>query len=466
MTIERRYHIPHIVALAAVIIGAFLVLWPHTWFDSILSRAAGLVVITIGLLATAVIPEYLTALVLFLAAMLLKVAPPGIIFSGFQSTAVWLVFSGLVIGVAITGTGLGKRIAVRLAGHLGGSYARIISGMIVVGVAFAFIMPSAMGRVALIVPITVALADHFGFKAGSNGRTGLILAALLGTFIPAFSILPANVPNMILAGMAESQLNTPLLYGEYLARHFPVFGILKAILIVAAIILIYPDQPSVTIQSTTDESGPMQPQEKWLTFVLAILLLLWMTDFIHHVSPAWIGLAGAVLLLLPRLGIVTAMQFNTKVNFGSIFFVAGVIGLGSIIKYSGLGAYIGKGLFAVLPLSPETPFIDYLSISIASTLTGLFATLPGVPAVIVPLSTELSVATGFPIKAVLMIQVIGFSTVFLPYQAPPIIVALQMSGESAQRIMKPLMVLAAVTYGVLVPLNYLWWSTMGWLYGT
>ncbi len=212
-------------------------------------------------------------------------------------------------------------------------------------------------------------------------------------------------------------------------------------------------------------SEPMQRQEKLLTFVLAILLVLWMTDFIHHISPAWIGLAGALLLLLPRIGIVTALQFNTKINFGSIFFVAGVVGLGSIINYSGLGIWVGKGLLSVLPLSSETPFISYLSISIASALTGLITTQPGVPAVMVPLSTEISAATGFPIKAVLMMQVTGFSTVFLPYQAPPIIVALQMSGESTRSILKPLFYLAILTYVALVPLNYWWWRTLGWLYG-
>ena len=465
MAIERKSRVAGLIAGLAVAAGVLLMCWPGTGLGPAERRAAGLVVAAIGLLATAVIPEVLTALMLFAAAMLLNAAPAGVVFSGFESTAVWLVFSGLILGAAITSTGLGRRIAGGLANHLQGGYTRIVAGVTLLGTAFAFIMPSAMGRVALLVPITAALSGHFGFKEGSNGRTGLILAATLGTFIPAFSILPANVPNMILAGMAERQLDAPLLYGEYLALHFPVLGLLKAVLIVAVIVRLYPDRPVLVDRRPGAGPEPMQRPEKRLTLVLAVLLVLWLTDFLHHVSPAWIALAGAVLLLLPRVGVVGAGQFNTKINFGSVFFVAGVVGLGSIIHHSGLGVLVGKGLLAVLPLRPEAPFASYLSIATASALTGLVTTQPGVPAVTVPLAAEISAASGLPLKTVLMIQVAGFSTVFLPYQAPPLVVALQMSGESTRGMLKPLLLLAAVTMAALVPLNYLWWGVLGRLHG-
>lgn len=97
--------------------------------------------------------------------------------------------------------------------HLEGSYIKIIAGVVLIGVIFSFLMPSAMGRVILLIPIALGIAEHFAFSAGSNGRTAIILAAIFGTFIPAFSILPANVANMILAGLAEHQFNFSFLYG-------------------------------------------------------------------------------------------------------------------------------------------------------------------------------------------------------------------------------------------------------------
>ena len=63
-------------------------------------HGAALTLFAIGLYATRIIPEFLTAFAYFLVAMLFAVAPASVVFSGFQSTAFWLIFSGLIIGVA------------------------------------------------------------------------------------------------------------------------------------------------------------------------------------------------------------------------------------------------------------------------------------------------------------------------------------------------------------------------------
>lgn len=454
--------VSRIVVLVATILGVWLGFFTAELMPPPLGRAAGLALITISIFATAIVPEYLGALLFFLLAMVFTVAPAPVVFSGFNSTAVWLIFGGLVLGVAINATGLGQRIAKALAAHLAGTYPRLIGGMVAVGLLIAFIMPSSMGRVVLIIPITLALADHFGFSASANGRTGLVFAGVLGTFIPAFAILPANVPNMVLAGLAESQLDAHLYYGQYFILHFPVLGLIKALLIIALICKLFPDQPRVQNHDAMS-SGPISLQEKQLTLVLISLLALWGTDFWHHISPAWVAMAGSIVLMLPKVNIVTAEHFNQKINYSSVFFVAAVIGLGAVINDTGLGSAVGQQLLSVVPLSQDTPFISYLSVSAVSMLSGLLATLPGIPAIMTPLAQDISASTGFSLDAVLMLQVIGFSTLLMPYQAPPVMIALSLSGQPLSRMMKMLGSLVVITCLLLWPLNYLWWQLLGWI---
>ena len=90
------------------------------------------------------------------------------------------IFGGLVMGVAISTTGLGERIARTLAPIFGHSYLGVITGVTLVGVTLGFLMPSSMGRAVLLMPIALLLARRFGFEPGSRGFIGVVLAAAFG----------------------------------------------------------------------------------------------------------------------------------------------------------------------------------------------------------------------------------------------------------------------------------------------
>ncbi len=448
------------------ILGAVALLLLPDASPSVATKAAALALVTIVFWATAIIPEHITSLLFFLLAMLFSISTKNVVFSGFASAAVWLVFGGLVIGVAISSTGLGDRLARQAAVYLHGSYLKIISGLVGAGVLFSFLMPSAMGRVVLLTPIALSLATHFGFKEGSKGKTGVLLAIILGTYIPAFGILPANVPNMVLVGMAESQYHFSILYGPYLLLHFPLLSLAKAISIVVLILFFFRDQPAEAItqkKHDTHDAQSLSRNEIVLAAVLVIMLGLWVTDYLHHISPAWIALTGATFLLFPSINIVSKKQFNQKINWASIFFIAGILGLGGVINQTGLGHSIATHIITLLPLGEGHGFINYMSISMASALTGVATTLPAVPAVFTPLSETMAQATGLPIDTLLMLQVVGFSTVIFPYQAPPIVIGMQLSGEKISSAAKVCFALAAITCLFLLPINYLWWKLLDWL---
>ena len=150
-------------ALAVFSLAVILLVMPAPagWQPEVL-RAAGLVVFAIGFFATGVLPEFVTSLAFFALASLIAVAPPEVIFAGWASTAMWLTVGGLIVGIAVNRTGLGARLASRLTGLFGETYKAQVAAMVLVGVALSFFMPSTMGRVILLVPIALALADRLG----------------------------------------------------------------------------------------------------------------------------------------------------------------------------------------------------------------------------------------------------------------------------------------------------------------
>ncbi|CAA7615615.1 SLC13 family permease [Magnetospirillum sp. SS-4] len=426
------------------------------------SRALALAVAAIGLWATGVIPEPITAIFFFTLAMLLKAAPAQVVFGGFESAALWLIFGGLIMGVAVKSTGLGERIATRLGRAFGTSYWGVITGVTLVGVAMGFLMPSSMGRAILLMPIALSLAARYGFKPGGNGHLGVVLAAAFGCHVPTFSVLPANVPNLVMVGAAETLWGYAPSYGEYLLLHFPVLGLLKTAIMIVLIVRLWPDTPRPDAEATR-ALGPVTAAERQLSLLLAAALTLWATDFWHHVSPAWISMAAAAILLMPSIGLVSRRAFNEQVNFGSMFYVAGIMGLGAVVDKSGLGGRLAEAVLAVLPLAPDSPAANFASLAALSTVTGMFTTLPGTPAVLTPLAGEMARASGLSVEAVLMSQVLGFSNPILPYVSPPLVVAMQLGGERPGAAQRLCLWLAGITILVLLPLDFLWWRLLGWL---
>ncbi len=423
--------------------------------------AALLTAFAVGLWATGWLPEYLTALCYFALAMILGAAPASTVFAGFASSAFWLILSGYVLGIAIRKTGLADRAAHALTARLSGSYPKLVAGVVLLTYALAFVMPSNMGRIAVLMPIVLAVADRVGLPEGDPGRTGLALVVGFGTFMLSASILPANVPNLVMAGSIETELGIRLTYLPYLLLHAPVLGVLKGVALAGCTCLLFRGRPAAVPAAAPP--GPLSPAERRLAVLLAVTLLLWLTDSVHGISPAWIGLAAACVCLLPGAGLVTHEEFATQVNFRTSIYVAGILGMAALVTRSGLAGRLGQALLAVAPLDPAAPFRSFAALVGVSSLLNFVVTSNGVPALYTPLARTLAAASGFPLLTVLMVQVIGFSTTILPYQSAPIVVAVQMGRVPAAAAVRLCLALAALTFLVLVPLDYLWFRLLGML---
>lgn len=431
------------------------------WFTHPLFLPSLIVGVTIVLWATSLLPEFITALLFFAAAMVAKIAPPEVIFGGFASSAFWLVFSGFVLGVAIRKTGLADRAARALSARLTDSWPLMVGSVVLLSYALAFVMPSNMGRIALLMPIVAAMAARAGINDGTRAWYGLALAVGFGTFQLSATILPANVPNLVMSGAAEGSYGIHLNYLPYLLLHTPVLGLLKGLVLIGLICWLFPGKPHAPRELTP--AGPMSREEKRLAWLLAVVLIMWVGESWHGIGPAWTGLAAACVTLLPRVGFITGDEFSSGVNMRTCIYVAGILGLAITVTQTGIGSAVGGALLHVMPLDPDNPFTSFLALTGITTALNFIMTANGVPALYTTLAQSFADATGFPLLSVIMIQVLGYSTPLLPYQASPIVVAMALGKVPARAGMLLCLALAIATYLVLLPLDYAWFRVLGQL---
>ena len=81
-----------IAGLAILLAVVLTVAPPFLGLDDHLQRTLGVVIGAVGLWATGVVPPHYTSLLFMFFAVALPLAAAPIVFSGFHSSAVWLVF--------------------------------------------------------------------------------------------------------------------------------------------------------------------------------------------------------------------------------------------------------------------------------------------------------------------------------------------------------------------------------------
>nr|WP_272212112.1 SLC13 family permease [Marinicella sp. W31]MDC2878015.1 SLC13 family permease [Marinicella sp. W31] len=452
-----------VAALAALALG--LAFYPQSLMTTEQARTLGIVLVTLSLWATALVPAYLASLIFVAVALLFKLAPPDVVFSGFHSSAMWLIFSGFLIAAGVRKAGLSERIGAGLTARISHNFTLLIFGIFAIAIVLSFVMPSSLGRFFLLWPIASALADKLGFSKGTAGRAAVALATTFACHIPGFTLLPSNVPNLVLAGAAQTIYGVDLTYAQYMALHFPILGLVKSLIIIALILHFFPDTP-VPVASqdqTKTQPAPLDWRQWYVIAVLVVTLAFWMTDTFHGINPAWIGICASIALLMPGIGPVGPEDFDKNMNFSVFLFMAGFLAVGAVVNITGLGVVIAHGMEQVLPLAPGQDFLNFLSLSLMAFVVGIISILPGVPAVLTPMAAELSSLTGLSLMTVLMTQVIGFSTILFPYQSAPLMVGMQVTEQPIKNMMKILLPLALITTFILVPLDFLWWKLLGFM---
>jgi hypothetical protein len=418
-----------------------------------------LVAFTVALWATAALPALHSGAIFFALALATGVAPAIPLLSGFWSDAAALVFGGLVIGGAAERSGLGRYVARALMGGLA-TYPRLITGVLIGSGTLSFLVPTTMGRLAITIPIVIAAAKEAGYGPASRGYAGTILTAVAGNYLTSYAILPSNLTNVIALGALEGLGGPTIQYGHYLLMCLPVLGIVKGILFVAAICLLF-RAPAPQMAAISDSPNILGAPARRLAMLLAVTVLLWVTDFAHHIKPGWIALAAGLVCLLPGVGLARFEEMVDLNKFTSVFSLAAVLGVATVLTYSGAGAMIAKGLTAFVPPSGASPGYGFMLIAVAASAIAACATVVGSIAIVTPTLPGIEAATGLPVTAGLIAELVGLQSVFFAFEAVPIMVGLIMGKVATSAALRLLIPLAITGLAIVAPLQILWLRLLG-----
>ena len=305
---------------------------------------------------THILEPAITGLIgIYLAWALGLVAFP-VAFAGFSNTTPWFLFGAMLFGMMATKSGLARRLAFSVMRRVGGTYSRLLLGVIISDFILTLLVPSGVARVAIMGSVAIGIVEVFGVARTSRIARGMFIT-LTYTATIFDKMVIAGAASITARGVIERVGQVEVLWSHWALAFLPV-DLLTILCAWRVTIWMYPPEvitpPGGTgfLDAELRRMGPMSPLEKRSAALMAIAIGLWMTDFIHHIPSPMIGIGIGLAATLPRIGVLDVEDVR-KLNFLIIIFVAAAISTGDILRETGALKLITDAAFGWLE-----PFVD------------------------------------------------------------------------------------------------------------
>jgi solute carrier family 13 (sodium-dependent dicarboxylate transporter), member 2/3/5 len=237
-------------------------------------------------------------------------------------------------GMMVGKSGLARRLAFAVVRAVGHSYPRLLLGLIISDFILTPIVPSGIARVVIMAAIAMGLVEAYGVDKRSNIARGMFIILVYQTTI-FDKMLIAGASSITARGAIEKFGQVDVLWSQWFLAYLPCDILVMFIAWRLALWLYPPETASLPggadyIRSERRKMGPWSTTEIKSALLMLVAIVLWMTDFVHHIPAPMIGLGVGLLAVMPRLGVLDTKDVRT-INFLPIFFVAAAVSLSNVL---------------------------------------------------------------------------------------------------------------------------------------
>lgn len=395
----------------------------------------------------------------------LKIVNFEVAFSGFANDTPWFLMGALLFGTMAARSGLAKRLAYMVTLRVGTNYSRLLLALILSDFLLTPLVPSGMARVTVMAAVAIGLIETFGVGIGSNIGRGmfLILTYTAGVFDKTIIAGAAAITGR---GSIESVGGVQVLWSQWLVAYLPI----DAITILAAwwltLKLYPPEQASLPggrqyLENALREAGPWSTLEKKALALMLAAVVLWSTDFLHHISSSMIGLGIGLIAVMPFSRILTLDEFR-KLNFLQVFFVAAAISMGNVLVATKGLAVLTTSVLAWLEPLLTNSFFAPLALYWTGFVYHLFlASEISMLATSTPLLMQFAAEHGLSVLKVGMLWVFAASGKIFVYQSAVLIVGYGYGYFRARDIFIMGLLMSIVDSAALLLVVPFYWPLIG-----
>lgn len=367
------------------------------------------------------IPFSVSGCLLMLICLFYGIAPE-IVFSGFASSALWVLIPALFFGFVLVKTGLGRRISYLVVKSFKPSFSSLILAWVIIGLVLSAATPSISVRVSIVMPLALSFVEICKLKKGSNGRALILLTAWAMVLLPGSGWLTGSLWGPIVMGMynATPGLEGIISFNTWGKVALMPIAISTILLIVGGYFVLKPEKEisvsKETFSNEYDKLGPMSRDEISTSIILALCFFFFATGQIHHIPDAAICLGG--LFALTATGVIKFKDISGGISWDLVLFVGVAMGLGAIFANTGVSEWLSSVLVPMLAPLTGNPWIFVYALVLILFLWRFLdiAVLIPTMAILIPILPTISASYGInPLLWIAIFVMVG-NCFFMSYQ--------------------------------------------------
>lgn len=425
-----------LLAILAILIWVLKPFAPELGDQGHCVIAATIIAAGLWVLGSKWIPISVSGLVL-LAILITSGMKYSLVFNGFTYRALWILIPALFFGFALTSTGLGRRIAYWVIRMFNPGYLALTISWVIIGILLSVLTPSITVRIAIVIPIAVAIVEIWKLKYGSSGSGYIQLVAWSMVLIPGTGWVSGSLWGPMGIGFFSSTqgLENVINFGSWLKAILVPSLILSLLFVILLYKFMKPkDRLTVTRDVFKDEYrtlGAISFREKATLVILAFTFMLVVTAQWHNIPDVTIYLGAFVLLV--ALGVIGVNDLSRGISWNLVIFFGVAMGLNTIFQESGVSRFLGDTFYPLV-----TSIADHSWILLFSTLIFLFVwrfldvtQLYVTMAFLLPFLPGLEADFGIHPLVLFTIVIMAGNCFFAAYQQPFVIAAESIAGKAA-----------------------------------
>lgn len=424
---------------------------------------------------TQAIPNYLTSLLLIMSLVFTGVLTEKTAYAQLGHPVMWLNIMSFVLASMLVVTGLAKRFALWLIIRFGKNASTIFISFIIINLVLSAFISATTAKAAILLPIFMVIAAIYGATSGKNrnsfGRS-IVLQNLININLGAGAFVTGSGANLLAAALIGGAIGGKIFFANWMIAMLPFTLCLMCVGYILAMKVFFPLSPEERLpqieggmdrlKKEYEKLGSLSSLEIKSAIIFIAILGLWATDSIHGISATAVAFLGAIVALMPKIGIV---KWNdVDIPWHLMLFSAGAYTLGAGFEATDLPSISINALFDHLGIGNDTSFwVLYLLLTAVMLFSALFFESKTMRTMIfIPIAIGVANRFGFSVVSLALPVAFLIEHVYvLPFNSKPAALLYETDHYSLTDTFKYGFTLMVITWLFIIIAGETWFRYLG-----